>query len=290
MNIIQTLRLLFLALASTGLVNAQLSATLSIPKTQYLAGEPVVVVVTVTNHAGQILTFSGDPRTPWLEFIVKDRHGESVTSKGRSVFGKMTIRAGESLSREVDLAQSFQLSEPGNFSVGALVHMPGNANGGASTNRVLFNQSPGSPYWKQKVGIPGKPGQTREFRILNFSGDERSHIYAQVTDNTTGNNVRTFLLGDVLMLRKPLATVDRQQRMHVLFLATPTMWVHCQVDTDGKLLERQIHQRGTQGDPQLVTFGDGTVRVTNSILYDQKAAAKAKSKIRKASDRPAITY
>lgn len=290
MIIIRTLRILFLALASTGLASAQLSATLSIPKTQYVAGEPVVVVVTVTNHAGQILTFSGDARTPWLDFIVKDRHGESVTPKGRSVFGKMTIRAGESLSREVDLAQCFQLSEPGNFSVSALVHMPGDATGGASSNRVLFNQSPGSPYWTQKVGTPGKPGQTREFRLLNFSGDEKSQIYAQVIDNRTGNNVRTFLLGDVLMLRKPLVTVDRLQRMHVLFLATPTMWVHCQVDSDGKLVERQIHQRGTQGDPQLMTFGDGTVRVSNSVLYDQKAAAEAKAKIRKASDRPAITY
>ncbi len=290
MIIIRTLRILFLALAATGLASAQLSATLSIPKTQYVAGEPVVVVVTVTNHAGQILTFSGDARTPWLDFIVKDRHGESVTPKGRSVFGKMTIRAGESLSREVDLAQCFQLSEPGNFSVSALVHMPGDATGGASSNRVLFNQSPGSPYWTQKVGTPGKPGQTREFRLLNFSGDEKSQIYAQVIDNRTGNNVRTFLLGDVLMLRKPLVTVDRLQRMHVLFLATPTMWVHCQVDSDGKLVERQIHQRGTQGDPQLMTFGDGTVRVSNSVLYDQKAAAEAKAKIRKASDRPAITY
>ena len=290
MIIIRTLRILFLALASTGLASAQLSATLSIPKTQYVAGEPVVVVVTVTNHAGQILTFSGDARTPWLDFIVKDRHGESVTPKGRSVFGKMTIRAGESLSREVDLAQCFQLSEPGNFSVSALVHMPGDATGGASSNRVLFNQSPGAPYWTQKVGIPGKPGQTREFRLLNFSGDEKSQIYAQVVDNRTGNNVRTFLLGDVLMLRKPLVTVDRLQRMHVLFLATPTMWVHCQVDSDGKLVDRQIHQRGTQGDPQLMTFGDGTVRVSNSVLYDQKAAAEAKAKIRKASDRPAITY
>ena len=290
MIIIQTLRILFLAMAATGVASAQLSATLSIPKTQYVAGEPVVVVVTVTNHAGQILTFSGDARTPWLDFIVKDRHGESVTPKGRSVFGKMTIRAGESLSREVDLAQCFQLSEPGNFSVSALVHMPGDATGGASSNRVLFNQSPGSPYWTQKVGIPGKPGQTREFRLLNFSGDEKSQIYAQVVDNRTGNNVRTFLLGDVLMLRKPLVTVDRLQRMHVLFLATPTMWVHCQVDSDGKLVDRQIHQRGTQGDPQLMTFGDGTVRVSNSVLYDQKAAAEAKAKIRKASDRPAITY
>jgi hypothetical protein len=92
------------------------------------------------------------------------------------------------------------------------------------------------------------------------------------------------------MLRKPLATVDRQQRMHVMFLATPTMWVHCVIDTDGKLNDRQIHQRGPQGDPQLLTFGDGSVRVANSIPYDPKAAAEARAKIRKASDRPPIVY
>jgi hypothetical protein len=270
--------------------SAQLSASLQLSKKQYVAGEPVIAVITVTNHAGQTLTFLSDGRTQWLDFIIKDSHGTTVTPRGRSIFGKMTIKAGESLSREVDLARNFQLSEPGNYSVSALVHMPGDTGEGSSTNRVLFNQSPGAPYWTQKVGIPGKTGHTREYRILNFNGDEKSQIYAQVIDNRTGQNVRTFLLGDVLMLRKPLATVDRQQRMHVLFLATPTMWVHCQIDTDGKLVERQIHQRGTQGDPQLLTFGDGTVKVANSVPYDQKAAAEAKAKVRKASDRPATTY
>ena len=174
------------------------------------------------------------------------------------MFGKMTIRAGRSLAREVDLSQCYQLGEAGNFSVAAMVHMPGGAARGSSTNRVLFNQSPGVPYWSQKVGIPGKAGQTREFRVLNFSGDEKSQIYAQIIDGRTGQNVRTFLMGDVLMLRRPLATVDRQQRMHVMFLATPTMWVHYQIDTDGKVVDRQIHQRGSQGDPQLLTFADGT--------------------------------
>ena len=92
------------------------------------------------------------------------------------------------------------------------------------------------------------------------------------------------------MLRKPLVTVDRKQRLHVMYLASPTMWVHCEVDTDGKLAAREIHQRGPQGDPQLLTFADGTVRVANSIPYNEKAAAEAKAKIRKASDRPPITY
>ena len=272
------------------MADAQLAASLQLSKQQYVAGEPVIAIVTVTNHAGQALTFASDGRTQWLDFIMKDRQGESVSPKGRKMFGKMTIKAGESLAREVDLSQCFQLGEPGNFSVGAVVHMPGNQGEGSSTNRILFNQSPGALYWSQKVGGMGKVGQTREFRVLNFSGDEKAQIYAQVLDSQSGQNVRTFLLGDVLMLRKPLVTVDRQQRMHVLFLATPTMWVHCQVDTDGRLVDRQIHQRGDQGDPHLLTYGDGTVRVTNSILYNQKAAAEAKAKIRKASDRPAGTY
>jgi hypothetical protein len=68
------------------------------------------------------------------------------------------------------------------------------------------------------------------------------------------------------------------------------MWVHYQIDTDGKVVERQIHQRGSQGDPQLLTFADGSVRVANSIPYDQKATAEARAKIRKASDRPPAGY
>lgn len=287
---LKALSILSLALALVSAAHAQLTTTLQLNKTQYLAGEPVIATVNITNHAGQQLTFYGDGRMQWLTFILKDNHGEEVTPKGRAAFGKMTIAAGASMARQVDLSQIFYLSEPGNFSATAVIHMPGNNGEGASTNRVLFNQSPGAPYWRQKVGIAGKAGQTREFRIINFSGDEKAQIYAQVIDGRTGLNVRTMALGDVLMLRKPLVTVDRSQRMHVMYLATPSMWVHCQIDTDGKLVSREIHQRGAQGDPELLTFADGSVRVSNSIPFDAKADAAAKAKIRKASDRPPITY
>lgn len=161
---------------------------------------------------------------------------------------------------------------------------------GTSTNRVFFSQSAGMPYWTQKVGIPGSSNHTREFRVLNFSGDSKTQIYAQIKDDTTGQLVKTFVLGDILLLRKPLATVDRQQRMHVMFLSTPSMWVHCVVDTDGRLVSREIYQRAAQGDPLLLTSHDGTVQVANSVLYDVKAANEERAKAHKASDRPTGTY
>jgi len=286
-RILKTLALLLLC---AGFAQAQIAASLRIPKKQHLAGEPVIAVVTITNHAGRELIFQSDGRIQWLDFIVKKNNGTAVNPKNRVLFGPMKIQAGQTLAREVDLSQHFQLGQPGNFTVSAVIQQPGTPGSGTSTNRAFFNQTPGSPYWSQKVGVSGNSDQTREFRVINFTGDSKSQIYAQIVDGMSGQLVRTFLLGDVLMMRKPLCTVDHQQRLHVMFLATPSMWVHCVIDTDGRLVDRQIHQRGPQGDPQLLTFGDGSVRVANSIPYDPKAAAEMRAKTRKASDRPPITY
>lgn len=276
-------------LLSVGFTQAQIAASLKFPKKQHLAGESIIAVVTVTNHSGRELIFQSDGRFQWLDFMIRSNNGNAVNPKDGVFFGPMKIQAGQTLARELDLSQHFQLSQPGNYTVSAVIRQPGSSESGTTTNRAFFNQTTGSLYWSQKVGITGKAKQTREFRLLNFTGDSKSQIYAQIVDDKTGQFVRTFLLGDVLLLRKPLCTVDRNQRMHVMFLATPTMWVHCTIDTDGRLVDRKIHQRAAQGDPQLLTFGDGSVSVANSIPYDPKAAAEQRAKNRKASDRPNIT-
>lgn len=289
-----TLRMLMMPLAAlffcAGAAHAQLAASLKIAKKQHLAGEPVLAVVTITNHSGRDLVLHADGRFQWLDFIVKRSSGSAVNPRQRVMFGPMKIGTGQTMAREVDLTEHFQLAEPGNFTVAAVIKPPGGTTEGTSTNRAFFSVVNGRPYWSQKVGVTGIAGITREFRLVHFSGDSKTHLYAQVVDGRTGQFVRTFPLGEVLMLRRPLATVDRQQRMHVLFLATPSMWVHCVVDTDGKLVNRQIHQRPPQGDPQLLTLADGSVQVANSIPYDPKAAAERRAATRKASERPPVPY
>lgn len=267
---------------------AQVACSLRITKKMHLAGEAVVAVVTITNHAGRELVFQSNGRFQWLDFMVRKTNGDLVNPRGRANFGPMKIAAGQTLAREIDLSGYFQLDEPGNFSVNAVVRPPGEDNRIAlNTNRALFSQSQGRVQWSQKVGLSTRPG-TREFRLINFSGDSKAQLYAQIIDGSTGRYVRTFLLGDALMLRKPLATVDRQQRMHVLFLSTPTMWVHSVVNADGQLVSRMIHQRGPVGDPRLLTLPDGSVQVANSIPYDPKAAAEQRARVRNASERPPL--
>lgn len=270
---------------------AQISASLKLAKTEHLNGEPVIAVVTVTNYSGRDLTFQGDGRFQWLSFIVKTSSGNPVNPRGSGTFGPMKIKAGQTLAREVDLSRYFMLETSGNFNAVAVINAPLDKNAtGTSTNKVFFNQSSGRPYWSQKVGVTTGGKRTREYRLTFFTGDSKTRLFTQILDGNSGQMITTFPLGDVLMIRQPLVAVDRQQRMHVLYLATPSMWVHCSVNVDGKIVERQIHQRGPTGDPQLLTFGDGTVKVGNSIPYDAKAAAEANGKTRKASDRPAVTY
>ncbi len=268
--------------------HAQLAASLKIPKKNHLAGEPVMAVVTLTNHSGRDLSLHSDGRHQWLDFMVKRSDGSPVNIRKRPLFGSMKIGAGQTMAREVNLSEHFLLHDPGNFTVTGVVKMPGQTVEGTATNRAFFSQINSRPYWSQKVGVRG--GNTREFRLIQFSAESKTRLYAQIVDGRTAQFVRTFPLGEILQLRKPLVTIDRQQRMHTMFLATPTLWVHCVVDTDGGLVNRQIHRRPPQGDPKLLTLADGTVQVVNSIPYDPKAEAVRRSATRNASERPAIPY
>ena len=268
--------------------HAQLAASLKIPKKNHLTGEPVIAVVTLTNHSGRDLTLQSDGRYQWLDFMIKRSDGSPVNVRKRPLFGSMKIGAGQTMAREVNLSEHFLLHDPGNFTVTSVVKMPGQTLEGTSTNRAFFSQINSRPYWTQKVGVRG--GNTREFRLIQFSGDSKTRLYTQVVDGKTGQSVRTFPLGEILQLRKPLVTIDRQQRMHAMFLATPTMWVHCVVDTDGRLVNRQIHRRPPQGDPKLLTLADGSVQVVNSIPYNPKVEAERRAATRNASERPAIPY
>jgi hypothetical protein len=270
-------------------LRAQLATSLSMNKKTYVAGEPIIAEIIVTNHSGRELTLASTRALPWLSFVVTNTKGNPVPTRKLNVFGAMKIKAGESLAKTVDLNEFFLLDNQGNFAASAVVRDPNGAVQSASTNRMLFNLSPGRLYWSQKIGISNNSSShTRELKLMTFSDGQKTQLYAQVVDGRTGTFISTFPLGDALMLRKPMVTLDGKQRMHVMFLSTPSMWVHCQVSADGKLVARDFHQRAAQGDPILMAYGDGSVRVVNSIVYDPKAVEAERAKIRKATDRPQI--
>lgn len=270
--------------------HGQLAVNIRMNQSQYLAGEAILVSVTITNHTGTDLTLANQGRTPWLDLVVKKANGEPASSLGRTNFGAVKVASGQSMSKTIDIAGIYHLREPGTYSVSALVRSGGADSSGFISNRLLFNCANVRPDWTQKVGVAGQPGKVHEFRVINFTNSRRSLLYTQVVDSKTGVSLQTLNLGEALLFRKPQAAVDRTQTLHVLYLATPEFYVHARVDVQGRFVGRDLHKRGGAGDPRLMTFADGSVKVAGSVLYDAKAAEAERSQIRKISERPPYTY
>ena len=284
MTLLRPLLPLVLLCVCMGQAVAQIDVRLQMSRKTFVAGEPVPVSISVTNNSGQDLVFQGNNRLGWIDFTVTSNRGVPMTPIGQPTFGAVKIPLGQTMTKTIDLALLFPMQSMGNYSIYGVVRMPGQTNDGFISNRLLFNINTARPYWSQKVG------NSREFRVLNFTGDKKNMLYAQVVDTRTGNPLQTHSLGEVLMFRKPSVALDNRQVMHVLYLIGPTTWAHARVGPDGSLLGRELHKRGNGPDPQLVTLGGGIVQVANSIPYDPKAEAEARGRVRKASDRPSFIF
>jgi hypothetical protein len=270
--------------------SAQIDVRLQMARKTFIAGEPIEVTVSITNNSGQDLVLQGSSRASWIDFTVASNRGVPMTPLGQPAFGAVKIPLGQTMSRTVELSRIYSLQTMGNYSIYGVVRLPGQTKDGFISNRLLFNVNTARPYWTQKVGVPGKAGQSREYRVLNFNNGNKSMLYAQVVDCRTNSPMQTHSLGEVLMFRKPTVTLDNRQVMHVLYLIGPTIWAHSRVGPDGALLGRELHKRGAGPDPMLLTSSDGIVQVGNSIPYDPKAEAEARGRVRKASDRPAFLF
>jgi hypothetical protein len=270
--------------------SSQVTVTLQLAKKSYLHGENVQVGISITNMSGGDLIFQGDERRPWIDFMVNSSRGVPLTPVGQPAFGVVKIPAGKTVARAVDLNKLFSLNDLGNYSVYAIVRPPGQRSGGYQSQRHLFNISTAKPYWSQIVGVPGKKGESREYRLIQFTGGKKLMLYVQLANARTGKVLRTHGLGESIFFRKPTVTVDNALTMHVLYLVTPEIWGHARINPDGEFLGRDLYKNSEYGDPSLVKLDNGAVQARGGIPYDPKAEAEREAQSRKASDRPAFIY
>jgi len=271
-------------------VEAQLKASLGMSKKEYIAHEPVVATVTLTNNAGRDLLIHTDGRTSltWLDFEIKNSRGTALSPLAALNFGAVTIPAGRSITRSVDLTGAFRVTEPGRFRCKAVIRLP-DGGGQFVTNTAYFGVTRGRQVYSQRVGDPAR-GNVREYRLSIHNTSRKSSLYAHLVDIRTGRTLQAFRMGDVITSKTPKATVDRVNNLHVLFLAAPSIYAHGTVSPDGKHLGTKYYNPAPGRKPALATFRNGDVVISGGISYDPKAAAESRARLRKLSERPRMTY
>ena len=278
-----------ITIASLPQAKAQVIVRLELAKSSYIINEPVKAIIYITNHAGRELTLSGENGRPWLDFNISSR-GRAVYPARRINYGAAIIPAGQTVARSVSLSTSYALTNMGNYTCQAYIQMPGSARNGFASNRVHFNVTKGRVEWNQRVGVPEAPEEIREYELLTFTGNRAMEPFAHVTSTNRGQEIATIPLGKIISFRKPTGTLDAANNMHALYQVKPDLFGHSCITPSGVLKFTTFHKRGASGNPRLMTFADGSVKIAGGVLFDPVAEEEARKKVRNVSERPPFIY
>ena len=150
--------LLFLGTA----VHAQVQVELKFKRLQYIAHEPVMAAVRITNLSGRDIDLHDERGHRWFGFEINAREGRLLAPLRQSApEPALHVEAGKTVTRKINLTPAFPIHDLGAYHVRANVYF-------ADLNKFFYSQTKvfqvadARPIWQKTVGIPdGMPGRGR---------------------------------------------------------------------------------------------------------------------------------
>lgn len=270
--------------------SAQVQIELSLSRRTYMLYEPLVATITLTNQAGRDVTFEDTPGKQWFNVEVTTLDGQVIQPYNRDYkLHSLTVPAGQTLKRKIDLNPLFPIREQGSHRLRANVYLS-DAERFFASSYVTFDIAEGQLIWRQDVGVPGSAAAVRQVSLLTFQRPDRLMLYARVRDGEGGNSVYTTQpLGRVLSSgAQPQALLDQQNTLHILQEAMPSAFLYTQISVDGERLNQQAYNKVGTNKPKLSKSPNGDVEIHGGQLQIAQATGAASVPViePKLSDRP----
>lgn len=264
---------------------AQIQVELKFKRVQYVAYEPMIATVNITNLAGREIELRDGDAQHWFGFEITADEGRFLAPVANESEPPLRIRTGETVARKINLTSRFPVHELGPYHVRANVYF-------ADLNKFFYSQSKvvqvgdARPIWQRTVGVPegeAAAGSLRTYSLLSNRFPDHTGLYVRVEDKSSGAVFSTYSLGRFVLFDEPQAELDRANRLHVLHCAAPRTWAYSQIGLNGELLAHSTFLE-TKTRPHLQQVADGSVAVRGGMLdAPTRSAQKPASKL---SDRP----
>jgi hypothetical protein len=279
-----TLKYTLFLLAAVLPAHAQYLINLKLDKNTYLAQEPVLATVTVTNRSGADAILGGTKDERWLSFDVTSPTGIPMPPLAATSSEPMIFPAGQTLTRQFYITETHAFEEQGNYGVKATAYHGGSGQYYES-NRCRVEIIDVKPFMPPMTfGVPqGFPeaGRSRDYVLLMFRDMERSYMYVRLVDKPTKTNLKTYKLGTLSLQREPQVTVDNKNQLHVMFLTTPDLYAYFIIQPDGKTQSKQIIKETAESRPKLFLTSSNEVILRGGFPYDPEA-----EKVKAQADKP----
>lgn len=274
-----------LLLLSAVEARAQIQVELKFSRLQYIAYEPVIATLAITNLAGRDIDLRDAGGQSWFGFEVTGSEGQSIGPLKTSAQPSLKIEAGKKVTQKINITPLYPVHDFGLYHVRAHVYFTDLAKYFYSQAKVI-EVTDARPIWQQTVGVPdgAGPGGARTYSLMTNRFPDHTSLYVRVADKDSGIVYATYSLGRTLLYDDPKVQVDPGNRLHVLHCAAPRSWSYSVIGLNGELVSHSTFAE-TKTRPHLVHAADGMITVRGGIL-DAPAAATAAIPAAKLSERP----
>jgi hypothetical protein len=276
--------LVLLALATPS--HAQVQVDIAFRRSLYMVYEPLICTVTITNLSGGKLSLADTPREKWFGFHIETVDGRPLPPVDPNYRNQpVDIESGQRMTRLINLAPLYPLSEFGTYRVKASIYVAQLGKYFVSP-QLNVEITEGRQLWQETVGVPEGSGQgtTRTFSVLAHRLPRTTMLYLRVEDKEAGVIYCTTQLGRFITFGTPDIQIDGGNQIHILQNTAPKAFLYSHFDSNGKVIKQQAYQVYNTR-PYLVRKPDASVVVVGGTPYDPKATPP-EQQLPKLSDRP----
>jgi hypothetical protein len=266
---------------------AQIQVELKLPRLQYIAYEPVVAKLAITNLAGRDVDLRDAEGQPWFGFEITGSEGQPIAPMSANKPGPaINVPAGKTVSQKINLTPLYPIHDFATYRVRAHVYFADLSKFYYSQTKV-FQVTDARPVWQKTVGAPERSSggsDTRTYSLLSNRFPDHTALYVRVEDKSSGVVYATYSLGRIIAFDEPQAELDRANHLHILHCVAPRSWAYSHVGLNGELLGHTTFMQ-SKTQPRLRRAADGAVLVAGGTV-EAPMAPPAKSAVPKLSARP----
>ena len=246
---------------------AQIQLDIKLARLQYIAYEPVIATVGITNLAGRDVDLQDSEGQAWFGFEIAGSEGQPIAASNNKLLQPpLRIEAGKRVTQKINLTPHYAVHDLGTYHVRAYIHF-NDLDRFFYSPRKVFEVTDARPIWQRTVGIPtdvSSSGNVRTYSLLTNRFPNYTALYVRIEDKDTGIVYATEALGHIISMYEPEAQLDRENQLHVLHCAAPRSWTYSRIGLDGQVLEHNTFYE-TKTRPRLFHSAGGEVVVKGGI-------------------------
>ena len=209
---------------------AQVQVDLKFKRLQYIAYEPVVATVAITNLAGRDIELHDAGGQSWLGFEITGSEEQPIAPlSGANREPPLRLQAGQRVTRQIDLTPLYPVNEFGAYHVRTNIYFADLGKFFYSGTRV-FEVTDARPIWQQTVGVPdggGASGDVRTYSLMTNRFPDHTSLYVRGTEQRYGSRLCHLLVRPHHLFRAAASRDRSRQSIACLTLRSSARLVVC---------------------------------------------------------------